>query len=696
MRPIGFFAPRLTTTHTVLPSQNADVITHQVNSTFQKDSPRSIGFTTQAKSKIKREPLDPETLSKVCAIQMEVIPGRPDLNYEKMLRFIDQAKTQGFELAVFPEQCVLGYMIGDMWERAAVIRDVMKKDERLREASDGIALAWGSVVGDETKVNRDGRMRKYNVMRVAQNQKWVSNGAFEGFMPKTNLPNYRFFEDPRHHTPTSYIARERGLNTEDLIRPFQLKLNGKMWLVGFENCEDRWDADYIDKVTQILLDNDAQLICNGSASNFSWRKNEKRHRVIRAGFEENGVPFIYANIVGSQNNGKNVLVYDGNSTIYNSRGEPMKSAPDYEEAILSLSVAEWNSPAPAREKEILSAERDMEEIDMAVRYGIKKMMSHMPTPKIAIAMSGGVDSTVEAMIMEEVLGQDAVYGFNIPTEFNSQTTQKLAREAAAALGIHYAVIPMQGLLDFTVDLLKNVEFERLNGSGGKTKLDINDDALDNIQARHRGATITAGVAAGLGNAVYPANSNKDETATGFATLLGDVPGFMAPLADLWKGQVYAYGHFLNKRRVAQGKKPIPEAILNPKILPPSAELRAAHNVDQGKGDPFFYPYHDALMRSLVEYRNDPEDILRWYAEGTLDEHIQLTPGTVKSYFPTHKDFILDLRRIWNLMHRNYFKRIQGPPIMTVSKRAFGYDLREAQIDPYYTEEFLRLEAELLK
>jgi len=159
---------------------------------------------------------------------------------------------------------------------------------------------------------------------------------------------------------------------------------------------------------------------------------------------------------------------------------------------------------------------------------------------------------------------------------------------------------------------------------------------------------------------------------------------------------------------------IPEGILT---IVPSAELSSEQNVDEGKGDPIQYEYHDKLLWQLVEMRRDPEFILEKFQVGKLEETLGLTkmvvchsreggnPGEMdprvepeddrNCFFPTTEAFIKDLERIYALLKNNFFKRVQAPPILTVSKRAFGFDLREAQNGVYYTRNYRRLKEALL-
>ena len=242
----------------------------------------------------------------------------------------------------------------------------------------------------------------------------------------------------------------------------------------------------------------------------------------------------------------------------------------------------------------------------------------------------------------------------MPSVFNSATTKNLSERLAKNLGCKYFVVPIQESVDFTV--------KQLEGVG----LEISNFVKENIQARDRSGRILAAVAASVGG-VFTCNANKAETTVGYATLYGDEAGFLCALADLWKFQIYNLANYLNEK-IFQ-REVIPQGIID---IVPSAELSTAQNVDEGKGDPLKYPYHDFLFRAFVEENLMPEDILKFYKEKTLEENIGCEVGLVEKYFPTEKDFVADLNRWWKLFTgMAVAKRIQSPPVLAVTRHAFG-------------------------
>ena len=386
-------------------------------------------------------------------------------------------------------------------------------------------------------------------------------------------------------------------------------------------------------------------------------------------------PIVYVNAVGIQNRGKVIYTFDGNSTVYNSRGEIVHGIEPYEENLSVIDLDEVNN-FPALE---LADNEEIDEIYSALFYGVEKFLEQLKISKVVIGISGGIDSAVAAALYTRILGAENVYLVNMPSVFNSATTKSLSEQLAKNLGCNYAVVPIQESVDYTVNQLKDTSFSRI---GRTSHINISNFVKENIQARDRSGRILAAIAAAVGG-VFTCNANKAETTVGYATLYGDEAGFLCALADLWKFQIYALANYLND--VIYESEVIPQGIID---IVPSAELSTAQNVDEGKGDPLKYPYHDYLFRAFVEDLKTPEDILNWYKAGTLEDEIGCERGLVEKYFPTQKDFTSDLERWWKLFTgMAVAKRIQSPPILAVSRRAYG-EFNESQNVPYFTQAYI--------
>jgi len=601
---------------------------------------------------------------KAAVVQMEVVAGRPDINVEKIIQQIRKAKENRNNIVIFPEMAVSGYLIGDEWENESLIKKLMELNEKIRDESENITVIWGNVWVDFEKVGEDGRIRKYNAAFIASNKKWVSNGIFEGHTFKTLMPKYREFDDERYFYSMRKLADERGIKIDDLLKPFEIKIGNEKIKIGLILCEDMWWKNYGINPSEILIKNGAELIINISASPWTWRKNNKRHKIVREILSKNPVNFIYCNNIGIQNNGKNVFLFDGSSTIYNSDGTLMATTKPYAEEILEVNLAEKIKI----DDEEISEEKDTADLYNGLVYGVKKFFEENNLKKAVIGISGGVDSAVSASLSVAALGKEKVTGINMPSKFNSDLTKNTAEKLAKNLEIEYKIIPIQESVDFTV--------KQLESAG----LVLSEIAKENIQARDRGSRILAGVAAAVGGVIIN-NSNKTEMALGYTTLYGDMNGAICPIGDLYKWEVYKLGEYINK---INKKEIILKEIFE---IVPSAELSEKQDVTTGKGDPILYPYHDKLVRAFVEFRKDPAEILEWYNKNIIETEMKLEIGLIKKYFKNRNEFKKDLEEKWKMFKSSVFKRIQAPPIVAVSRRAFGYDLREAQNKIYLIDNY---------
>ena len=444
----------------------------------------------------------------------------------------------------------------------------------------------------------------------------------------------------------------------------KIKLSGQNYRVAC-NLDENFTSAQID------------FRVNISSKPFRIGAEKIRNEKFSAKAKEFNCPIIYVNSTGIQNRGKVIYTYEGDSTVYNATGEIVHGLEPYEENLSIIELEEiYNMPALE-----LSDYEEVEEIYGALSYGIEKFLQQININKVVIGISGGIDSAVAAALYTQVLGAENIYLVNMPSKFNSSTTKNLSEQLAQNLGCNYAVVPIQESVDFTVNQLNNTAFNR---RGKNSSINISDFVKENIQARDRSGRILAAVAAAVGG-VFTCNANKAETTVGYATLYGDEAGFLCALADLWKFQVYELANYLNE--VIYDGEVIPQGIID---IVPSAELSSAQNVDEGKGDPLKYLYHDYLFRAFVEDLKTPEDILNWYLEGSLEKNIGCKHDLVNRYFPTKKDFVADLERWWKLFTgMAVAKRIQSPPIIAVSRRAYG-EYKESQNSPYFTQEYLSM------
>ena len=411
-------------------------------------------------------------------------------------------------------------------------------------------------------------------------------------------------------------------------------------------------------------------ICFGAGS-LAETAREKRKNIF------------YINTLGLQDKGKTVYAFPGRAYVFSAAGERVTMSPAYTEGITVVDTD--TLPAP-----ILShAEPPIAPIYRTLRYAVRKFLARIHMKRVVIGISGGIDSAVAAALYVDAIGAENVLLVNMPSKFNSATTKGLAAQLAKNLGCRHMIVPIEESVSYTAKQLSEIPIEGAAAAPGE-HLTISSFVRENMQARNRSGRVLGTIAAAWG-AGFTCNGNKAETTVGYATLYGDLAGFLCALADLWKYQVYDLARYLNEH--VYGRETIPQGIID---IVPSAELSDAQNVDEGKGDPIRYPYHDYLFRAFVEADRNPEDILTHYADGDLEAYIGCEKGLVKTYFPTAEDFIADLEHWWGIYRgMAVAKRIQSPPLLSVSGHAYGSDYPESQIGAYETIAYRALKEKLL-
>lgn len=629
-------------------------------------------------------------LLKIALGQFDVHPGRPDLNTQTMLAMVHEAKEKQADIIIFPEMSIPGYLLGDTWEQEAFLKDCAYHGNLIIAASEGICILYGNIAMDWTKCNNDGRVRKYNALFAAyQGKLLTSPDAPYPFVIKTLQPNYREFDDTRHFYSLQQLAHELHRETSELLQPIVVPLPQQSVNIGCLICEDGWSENYQIAPLELLdKQHTIDLWVNISSSPYTLGKNDKRHQLFSSQAQTSQTPLIYVNNTGIQNNGKTIYTFDGSSTVYAANGRIIAACQPYQEKLAFVTLSQDNLAAPCT----ILEENPVAGIYQALSYGVKKFLKSIGMKKVVIGVSGGIDSAVAAALYVDILGPEHVLLVNMPSIYNSITTKSLSYQLAKNLKCKYMVLPIQEVVDYTINQIHSTPAVNMDDNSN-SHLHLTAFMSENMQARDRSSRILAAVAASFGGG-FTCNANKSETTVGYSTLYGDQSGFLALLADLWKHQVYALAHYLNQE--VYQREVIPQASID---IVPSAELSYSQAVDEGKGDPLKYPYHDYLFRAFMEHWNKatPEDILTWYQEGILETKIGCQAGIVAKYFPTPKEFIDDLERWWNLYSGMAIaKRIQSPPILAVSRRAYGFDHREAQNGAYYTAKYLKIKEVLLQ
>ena len=716
--------------------------------------------------------------------QIQVHPGDPATNFQSMMHAIDYAKAVSTDILIFPELCVSGYMVGDLWDQVPFINDCLYYGEELVKATENtnLTIIFGNVGIDERLRNLDGSLRKYNALYVASKGQLVSNPSQPYlFTIKTLLPCYRYFNEPRHFTSANIVAKERNLPLSDINQPLTISTRQGAFTIAPVICEDSWDTHYPDCPTKLMLESaktkglHIDLVVNCSSSPYTVHKQEQRRALFRNQAKRYNTPITYANHVGIQNNGKNICIYDGCSTLYDVNGSVVEEVPAFENTVRPILLKDtlWQ-PLSHTNSELRDTSKDSTALQLssehntydkndtyhtkdshiqdatptyiptlfkALQYGIRQFLAQTGIKKIVIGASGGIDSALNAALYSTVLPPENLYLVNMPSRYNSDMTKDLAYQLAQNIGCHYGVFSIEEGVNATIAQLEGQTFTKFHqethgyvhdhtlandtaihnsdtdsicepeqkasnlseqtyeGAGLDTTihLQLSTLAKENIQARDRSSRILAGIASAV-NGAFTCNGNKTEFTVGYATMYGDLAGFLAVTGDVWKTDVYALARYMNET-IFQ-REVIPQGSID---VIPSAELSDAQDVTQGLGDPLQYEYHDLLFRTFVEgtphtlshQRLTPEDILRAYENGTL-EHLLGLPNHISHYFTSTEQFIDDLERWWKSFNGlAVAKRIQSPPLLLISERAFGTDLSESQLKPYFSRNYYVMKEKIL-
>ena len=642
---------------------------------------------------------------KIALAQMRVTANNPKTNFTEIKEYLQRASLQGAQVLVFPEMCVPGYFVGDTWERAAFLHECEFYGQEIARAAPDLHVFFGNVGVDWTRKNEDGRVRKYNAVFYAHGGNLIKNHeAGLNFWPKTLMPNYREFDDSRHFYDLRKLAQERDVPLAQLLSPVPLQ-NNPHYTVGLSVCEDGWAEDY--SVSPCLLIAQSKscsrpsFYINISCSPFTLGKQQKRERVFGQLAATLQAPLFYTNCVGAQNLGKTIFGFDGQSTLFNSDGSVFARASFFKRDLLVCEVSpqgvlsELSTPPPST---LHTPSSRVSQIHTALEYIVSQCCTEWGITRVVVGASGGIDSALSATLFARVLGPENVYLVNMPSRFNSELTQAAAAQLAQNLGCPYAVVPIEAGIHQTLSELSQVQFRstlNAQANGGVHSnlpaLSFSNFVFENIQARDRSARILAGLAASL-SAVFSCNANKAELTVGYSTLYGDQAGFLAPLADLWKGDVYALASYYNTK--VYGSVVIPQSTLD---VMPSAELSTDQDVLQNKGDPLCYPYHDRLFESFIEHweRKSPFELLTAFSNNTLHTMLGCPQELIGQLFKDTAAFCADLERWWGLYAgMGAFKRVQAPPVVAVTRRAFGNDHRESVGVVKLSDAYLNLKAKL--
>ncbi len=572
---------------------------------------------------------------RVAIAQLNPTSGDIDGNTNRILEALDAARAARADLFVAPEMALPGYCIGDLVEDADFLAANDRAVARIARETGATTAVVGFIEHDPSSRNGSGRVTKYNAAAVLQ------HGSRLGTARKSLLPNYRYFDDKRFFTP----GERRD--------PIAIEAAGARVKLGVSICEDMWDEFYPIKPIAELAAAGADVILNINASPFCPGKRQERDVIIRGHVRRTHKPFVYVNTVGVGDNAKNIIPFDGESLVYSGSGALVAIGRQFEEHLLVVDLDDRGAtPVP----KLPDIDREREVYDglvMALRDYVRKA----GFTNVIVAVSGGIDSALALAIAADALGPAHVAAYNLPSEFNADETRAIAAALSRAFGVAYRIVPI-GDIDATTR--KVFEEHAHPIARGLTR--------ENLHARIRGFLMMA--ESNDTGAMLISCGNETEIALGYATLYGDMCGGVSVIGDLSKVDVYRLARYVNRRH---GKEMIPARAFE---IAPSAELAA------GQRDPFDYYVVAPIVGEFVERRRGPSELVALFERRALDASRFVPDPAGRTVYDKHTtatfhDVVHDS---FQRVRRSVYKRLQGPPIVVVSERAFGFDLRETIIN----------------
>ena len=569
---------------------------------------------------------------RIALAQLNPTSGDIAGNAARITGVIEEAARLGAEVVVTPEMALPGYCIGDLVENAGFLAANERAIQELAATARGITAVVGFIDHNPSTRNENGTIRKYNAAAVLRDGRVLQRAR------KTLLPNYRYFDDKRYFTAGEV----------------RLPVDVPGARLGVSICEDMWDEFYAVKPLPELVALGADIVLNLNASPFYPGKRQERDELIRRHVRELRRPLVYINTVGAADNGKNIIPFDGESLVYDADGRLVAIGAQFAEELLVVDIGA-GSP-PREELELPAIDREREIYDALV-MALRDYMRKTGFTRAIVAISGGIDSALALAIAVDALGPAQVSAYNMPSRYNTEMTRSIAARLAQAFGVPYGVIPIQEL-DEHVRTVFEQHAHPIRCTATR----------ENLHARIRGLLMMA--ESNDTGALLISCGNETEIALGYATLYGDMCGGVSLIGDLSKVDVYRLARYVNRKH---GATKIPEDAFE---VRPSAELAA----DQF--DPFDYYVVAPIVGEFVERRRSPAELVALFETRQLDaERFVPDPQGQTVYDKhTHDTFRAVVYDAYRRLHRSVYKRLQGPPIVAVTERAFGFDLRETIIN----------------
>ncbi len=527
---------------------------------------------------------------RVVLAQVNLLVGDIEGNCKRVIELSHDAreKFKG-DVILFPELTLTGYPPEDLLLRPELYMRVEHALEKIKTETGGIHI----VLGFPEKSDRG----------IYNSAAHIMDGEVRAVYRKIHLPNYSVFDEKR------YFVNGNDATVTDI--------NGIP--VALTICEDAW---YPGPAAESKRGG-ASIIFNLNASPFHMKKAEKRESVIARRVKETGLPVVYLNLVGGQDE----LVFDGGSFVMDREENVVTRLPFFEESLSPVDFhIEENIPEPEAGDcaPLLSTE---ESAYRALVLGVRDYVEKNGFPGAVLGLSGGIDSALTLAVAADALGGQRVEAFSMPSRYTADMSIEDAEEEARNLGVKFSVIPIEEPFKAFLGSLEE-EFRGLPA----------DTTEENIQARCRGVILMA--VSNKSGKIVLTTGNKSEMAVGYATLYGDMAGGFCVLKDVPKTLVYRLAGYRNSVSPV-----IPERVIT---RPPSAELAP----DQKDTDSL--PEYDVLDRILEMYVEMDMCVREIVKKGHDGEMV---------------------KKVARMVDRNEYKRRQAPPGVRITERAFGRDRR---------------------
>ena len=536
--------------------------------------------------------------------QLDFMVGDVLGNASRVIGAAKQARDEhGAQAIVFPELSLTGYPPEDLLMRPGLHRAVSQALDDIRSQVNGIDVILGYPKQTVKQIDGSTSSALFNTAAV------IRNGEIIAEYNKCELPNYGVFDEKRYFT--------EGLD------PCVVDIGGVP--VGITICEDIWIPDNIQKSRQA----GASLIVNLNASPYRIQKSQEREAQLVSRATESGLPIIYVNLVGGQDE----LVFDGQSLVMAANGTVCQRASAFEEelTVVNLDIADDGSVSP-QTGTITPQLDEVESVYNALVLGVRDYINKNNFPGAILGLSGGIDSALCLAITVDAIGADRVEAVMMPSRYTLDMSVEDAQKQAELMGVEHHVLPIEAAFKSFLGILE----EEFAGTEP-------DATEENIQARCRGILLMA--ISNKKNNMVITTGNKSEMSVGYATLYGDMAGGFAVLKDVPKLLVYRLARFRNEQ-YRNGLSPvIPQRVID---RPPTAEL-AEDQQDTDSLPP--YEVLDVILEMYIEQDRCADDII---ASGYDADTV---------------------RRVIRLVNQNEYKRRQAAPGVRISQRAFGRDRR---------------------